>query len=249
MKERRGVLVRIGIDQSSKGGNWNAPVDLESKEFVYVPIPDSEKKNYRPGLRRGYEEITPVLDAFAIRHRIGVTTGLGFPRKLLNRAMHLDPDFDCLTYGDNGAKQGSRFKSLNPDDLVVFFSSLRAIEPTAELVYALVGLFIVEECLPATAAPPDRYGENAHTRWKVISKRDVVIRAKAGLSGRLERCIPIGELRNGAYRLTEEMDKAWGGVAVKDGFLQRRVTPYLKNPDCFYEWFKRQEVRLVRSNS
>ena len=155
MKERRGVLVRIGIDQSSKGGNWNAPVDLESREFVYVPIPDSEKKNYRPGLRRGYEEITPVLDAFAIRHRIGVTTGLGFPRKLLNRAMHLDPDFDCLTYGDNGAKQGSRFKSLNPDDLVVFFSSLRAIEPTAELVYALVGLVIVEECLPATAAPPD----------------------------------------------------------------------------------------------
>jgi hypothetical protein len=244
-----GVLVRIGIDQSLKGGNWNAPVDLNSREFVYVPIPDSENKNYRPGLRRGYEEIMPVLEAFAIRHRVGLSTGLGFPPKLSNRAMHLDPDFDYLTYGDNGAKQGSRLKSLGRGDLVVFFSSLRAIEPTAELVYALVGLFIVEESLPATAASANRCGENAHTRWNVISEQDVIIRANRGLSGRLEQCIPIGKLRNGAYRLTAKMNKAWGGLEVKDGFLQRRVTPHLRDPDCFYDWFKRQKVRLVRSNN
>lgn len=51
----RAILVRIGVDHSY--GHWNAPVDPVTCEFVYVPIPDGEKKRYRLRCRRGYREI------------------------------------------------------------------------------------------------------------------------------------------------------------------------------------------------
>ena len=35
----RGYLIRIGVDQAF--GGWNAPMDPETNEFVYVPIPES----------------------------------------------------------------------------------------------------------------------------------------------------------------------------------------------------------------
>jgi hypothetical protein len=37
----RATLVRIGIDQAY--GAWNAPMDPETNDFVYVPIPEGPK--------------------------------------------------------------------------------------------------------------------------------------------------------------------------------------------------------------
>ena len=34
----KGVLLRVGCDSTTGGGNWNAPVNLQSLEYVYVPI-------------------------------------------------------------------------------------------------------------------------------------------------------------------------------------------------------------------
>jgi hypothetical protein len=49
-----GILVRIGVDQAY--GHWNAPVDESTGEFVFVPIPDGEAKQYRPGSRVQYDD-------------------------------------------------------------------------------------------------------------------------------------------------------------------------------------------------
>ena len=35
------MLVRVGADQSDGGGSWNGPVDSQSRDFVYVAIPES----------------------------------------------------------------------------------------------------------------------------------------------------------------------------------------------------------------
>jgi hypothetical protein len=112
--------------------------------------------------------------------------------------MHLDPDFEYLTYGDNGRRRGSNIAKLISGDLLVFYAGLRCIEPPHDLVYALVGLYVVEEVVRAIAVSPERRHENAHTRWSLISVDDIVVRAKKGLSGRLERCILIGEWRDRA---------------------------------------------------
>ena len=39
---------------------------------------------------------------------------------------------------------------------------------------------------------------------------DVIVRAQPGCSGRLRRCIPIGEFREQAYRVTRPTLEAWG---------------------------------------
>lgn len=249
---RKAILVRVGIDLGIKGGPWNAPMDPESGEFVYVPIPDKKDVEYRPGLRRGYDEVLPALEGFAANHGIGRATGLSFPGKLSDRAMHLDPDFQHLTYGDD--KQVKKFRSLKEGHLLIFFSALRSIGADQKLVYAMIGLLVVKEVVDhATQVPLDMYQENAHTRWREIKEEDVIIRGKLGssdqpLSGRLERCIPIGEPTRGAYRLTTETAEAWGGLEVKDNFLQRRVTPWLKDADRFYRWFLDKKLKLVQSN-
>jgi hypothetical protein len=37
----RGLLVRVAIDQTPRYGGWNAPVNTQSRRFLYVPIIDS----------------------------------------------------------------------------------------------------------------------------------------------------------------------------------------------------------------
>src|ERR1035441_9792417 len=100
--------------------------------------------------------------------------------------MHLDPDFDHLTYGDNGMRRGAGIKRLGPGDLLVFYAGLRSILDPNELVYALVGLFVVEEVVLAINVPFERRHENAHTRWTAISENDVIVRGKREASGRFD---------------------------------------------------------------
>src|ERR1700680_2679234 len=156
-----GVVVRVAIDQSTKGGMWNGPINPKTGEFIYVPIPDKEDKCYRSGLQRSFKELLPTLNGFVVKHEI---SDLGFPKNLMNRSMHLDPDFEHLTYGDNSKKQGRVLKGLVRGDFVVFFSSLASIENN-ELVYALIGFYEIQENIAASNVKPEQYHENAHTRW------------------------------------------------------------------------------------
>jgi hypothetical protein len=55
------ILIRIGIDHEY--GACNAPVDLNSKRFVYVPIPEEQRSS--PNLVRRYDEIPPALVRFS----------------------------------------------------------------------------------------------------------------------------------------------------------------------------------------
>jgi hypothetical protein len=77
-----------------------------------------------------------------------------------------------------------------------------------------------------------------------------VARAKPGSSGRFDRCVPIGEWRNGAYRVRQDVLNAWGGLSVKDGFIQRSaVQPALNNPNQFLNWLQKQGIQFVQSNN
>ncbi len=242
----KAILIRVGVDQTY--GQWNAPVDPESGHFVYVPIP--EKRAFRPGLERSYREVLPSLQRFALRFDFDLESSLGLPRSLLDRAMHLDPDFEWLTYGDNGDKRGAEIKHLSEGDLLVFYAGLQSVRASRKLIYGLVGLYVVDNVLPARSVLPDQYKSNAHTRRLKIAARDIVVRAKPSVSGRLTRCVPIGEWRDGAYRVTPGLLKTWGGLSVKDGYVQRSARPpAFLNASKFYLWFLRQEVELLQRNN
>ena len=232
----KGLLVRVGID--STDGGWNAPVQSGTKDFGFVTI--TEEKPLRTGMERLYDEFTPVVSRF----------GLTLPRWLCGQRTHLDPDFSQLTYGDQG-RRARRIKStVEPGDLLVFFASLQPVDgPRRPLIYALIGLYVIQEIVSAQSVPQTRWYENAHTR-RIPDATDIVVRAKPGVSGRLSRCIPIGELRRGSYRVREDVLDAWGGLEVRDGFVQRSGhLPAFHDAAKFYKWFLDQKPTLNAENN
>jgi len=244
----KAVLVRIGVDL--KYGGWNAPVDAEGR-FVYVPIPERPGTQFHAGLERRYGELLPALDRFCRLHNRDLSGDLRFPTSLLDHPMHLDPDFECLTYGDDGSRRGAQIASMKDGDLLVFYGGLRPIHPCEHrLIYALMGMFVVEEVVSVASVTGDRSFENAHVRKTKRGMDDIVVRARAGLSGRFNRCVSIGEWRTGAYRVRRDVLKAWGGLSVKDGFIQRSaVPPLLNDPRRFQSWLRKQSIQLLQTNN
>jgi hypothetical protein len=123
-EEIRAILVRVGIDQAY--GEWNAPV-AEDLRFVYVPIPEAAGVTFHSGLARKYSEIVPAIERFRRDHDGVSEKDVRIPDGLLKKPMHLDPDFGCLTYGDEGARRGTKIKELCENDLLVFYAGLRPV--------------------------------------------------------------------------------------------------------------------------
>jgi hypothetical protein len=134
--------------------------------------------------------------------------------------------------------------------LLAFFAALRPVDGAPRpLIYGLIGLYVVGEIVPAKSVPRSRWAENAHTR-RMPGDDDIVVRAKLGVSGRLRRCIPIGELRDRVYRVRKDLLDAWGGLDIKDGYIHRSLRlPAFLNATKFYRWFLAQKPELVAENN
>jgi hypothetical protein len=234
----KGLLVRVGADQSGGGGQWNAPMDSSSGRFLYVAIPESSFSH--PALVKPYAEIAGALDDF----------GCPLPGTLSARNMHLDPDFEHLTYGDQGERAKQLLAKVGAGDLLVFYAGLRDVR-SRSLVYAIIGVFVVDDIVRAADVPEQRWHENAHTR-RVLARdaNDVIVRGRPHVSGRLERCIPIGDFRDRAYRVRPELQEEWGGLGVRDGYLQRSARlPEFLDAERFHRWLLAQRVPLMQGNN
>lgn len=241
----RAYLVRVGIDQAF--GGWNAPVDPRTNEFVYVPIPEGSSQ--RRGLSTPYDLARPALARFVETHPDAPPRAVELPAELARANMHLDPDFGALTYGDT-ERRGRGLADLEPGDVVAFYAGLRPVTTAHALVYALIGLYRVGEVVRLGTVPQTRWHENAHTRRSDHRATDVIVRADPRASGRLRKCVPIGEFRDRAYRVEKDVLDAWGGLSCRDGYLQRSaVPPRLLEPARFLAWFERRRPELVSSNN
>jgi hypothetical protein len=231
----QGLLVRVGIDSSC--GHWRGPVKSVSGEFIYVPIPEG-KETY-PELRRTYDEFVRPLEGF----------GSKLPDHLHGDACHLDPDFETLTFGDQG-QRASRIKTLREDDFIAFFASLKVIDDSRlHLLYALIGFFVVDAVISARDVPRAAWDQNAHTR-RADPKQDIIVRAKRAGSGRLRCCLPMAEYRNRAYRVKQQLLDEWGGLDIKDGYIQRSAhLPRFNDARRFYSWFTAQAPELIARNN
>ena len=241
------LLVRVGADQSDGGGYFNGPVDSRTREFAYVPIPETGE--VQAGMVKPYSLFAHSLKPF----------GISLPNTLADGAMHLDPDFANLTYGDQGQRARQIQDKLTIGDLIVFYAGLRDTQPSSHLVYAIIGLYVIDDIVSATSVPSDRWDENAHTRRMLSSgANDIVVRAQPGVSGRLERCLPIGSFRvptaqpdkRPSYRVEPSLLATWGGLSIADGFLQRSARlPQLNDAQAFYNWFLAQSPKMIVSNN
>jgi hypothetical protein len=234
-----GLLVRVGADQSSGGGAWNGPIHSKTGEFLYVAIPEGSAVH--DGCEKPYSAISPAL----------LRLGISLPVHLSRRSMHLDPDFEYLTYGDQGERAKQIRAGVRPGDAIAFYASLLDIKDKHKLVYAIIGLFVVEDVLLARDVPAERRIINAHSR-RILREdaQDIIVCARPGVSGRLQRGLPIGEYRNGAYRVRASLLEDWGGLNVKDGYLQRsaRLPRFLDTPK-FLRWLKDQKADLLQANN
>ena len=234
-----GLLVRVGADRSAGGGSWNGPVDRASGEFVYVAIP--ENSPVYPGIEKPYSMLTPMLARFGVR----------LPPHLQMRHMHLDHDFKHLTYGDQRERARQLRSNLSAGDVIVFYAGLADTRGAAQLVYALIGLFVIEAFLLAADIPAQDRDINAHSR-RVLAPgaKDLIVRGRPALSGRLKRCVPIGEYRDRAYRVRGDLLEEWGGLSVKDGYLQRSARlPRLLDPPRFLHWLTAEGPSLIQANN
>lgn len=243
----RGVLVRVGVDQAF--GGWNAPVDPDTREFVYVPIPDNVE--FQPGLATPYEMTQAALREFRDSRDCARPERLELPDALSRANMHLDPDFGRLTYGDDGNRRGKGIAALERGDTVVFYAGLRPCRPCSHrLIYAIIGLFRVNEVVRVRDVEREAWGDNAHTRRLAHRGDDVIVRGVPKESGRLRRCLPIGEWRDKAYRVRRELLDEWGDLSCKNGFIQRSaVPPRLLDPVRFLAWFESQSPELIAANN
>lgn len=238
----KALLVRVAADATS--GEWNGPADPDSGEFVYVPIPQDRAN--AEGMAREYLPIVgPALRAFS--GRVGMEVPL--PGHLHGRRMHLDPDFDHLTYGDTQTR-GKKLLDFKENDWVVFYSALRPTKKASRLIYALIGLLVVDSVRRVAEIPPEEHDYNAHTRLLQRVPTDLVVSGKPGVSGRFERFISIGELRNGSYRVRTDLLEAWGGLGVRDGWIQRSANPPLfLDPARFAIWLQAKAPALLVTNN
>ena len=244
-----GILVRIGVD--SVYGEWNAPADPETGEFVYLPIPEKNPTKFHPKCARSYDEFRCPLTEFAARRGLDLERDLRFPNGLFKRDVHLDPDFGILTYGNRANSKSAAIRKLRNGDLVVFFAGMRSTRSSdKQLIYGLVGILVVDEVVDVPTIPQARWAENAHTRKINHDPNDVVIRGKRHESGRLSRFISIGEYRNRAYRVRRDILDEWGNLSVNDGYIQRSaVPPRFCDAVRFYRWFRSQKRELVQRNN
>ena len=75
----------------------------ETSEFVYVPIPES--RPMRPELATPYTLVEAALSRFAHQYPTARQRHVRLPVSLASANMHLDPDFENLTYGDSGTRE------------------------------------------------------------------------------------------------------------------------------------------------
>lgn len=225
----KAVLVRVGIGYGC--GGWHGPCNPHNNEFVYVAIPEDSHENV-PGMERPYSSLVPpALAGFSERNDCNVA----LPQRLQGRRMHLDPDFEQLSYGDTD-KCRRHLDALGPGDLMVFCTSLCPIHPTRDnLVYALIGMFTVARPVQRVSEIPDAcYDSNAHSRRQSADKNDRVVYGAPKSSGRFRHAIPIGERRGGMYRVCRPILEQWGHISSNDGYIQRKGAIYtFNNPPKF----------------
>ena len=245
----KGLLLRVGCDSTEKDGKWNPPINTETWEYVYVPM---------PGYEDDYEHIKFELSNYNQYIRSVQKFGVLFPERLTDKTPHLDPNFEALTVCEPHKPDQKRLSScslrldkLEVGDFIIFYASFKPTQIWEFcLAYCLIGIFYVSKVRRVGELSDKEKLNCAHGRRR-NSDDDLVIFGDRNTSGRLERAIPIGEFRDRAYRVSDTLLRKWGGLTINNGYLQRSANPlYFSDPEKFLVWFNKEceKNTITRSN-
>jgi len=187
-EHKKALLITIGADTSSVkvndkyvpnfNGGFRGPFWEEGDRFEYIPIPETIMKHRSNGKWEWtgkYVEGDKNTYGNACGNRLkeAIITNIPskFREKLRNVAMHHDPNFRDLTYGDGKryTPRGKQLAKLKPDDLLVFCPSLQNPETRGpDRGRFIIGYFRVEHVFDFT--DPEFEKRYECTRSEVIRK-------------------------------------------------------------------------------
>jgi hypothetical protein len=104
----KAMLLRVAID---KGTDRTLGPIFEDGSFEFIPISEGDVKSKED---RTYKNTLG---------RTGKPLATYLPKRIENRAMHYDPEFESFTYGDPTGKRKYLIK-LKENDLLVFYAGL-----------------------------------------------------------------------------------------------------------------------------
>lgn len=166
--ERKAILLRVGVDtteidkQTMKktkypdrfpDGGFLGPFKNDGEEFEFIPIPENKMFEDSDGV--DYEK--SYLEAKIGELSYGKLQGIRINRPMIETikeidqeralalkdvAVHWDPDFANMTYGD---AIGKGIQGLQKNDLLVFCASLRNQEKKEDYGLFIIGYFTLKQ--------------------------------------------------------------------------------------------------------
>jgi len=223
---KRVVLLRVGIDSGS--GGIQGPL-FKDGTFDFVCIPDKKQvgiQSYGNTLGKHGE---PIVNYFPAPRR----------KRMEDKRIHMDPEFETFTYGDPTTPKRS-LRKLNPGDFLVFYCGLQKWDTESgwnsnhRPALYLAGYF--EVALAGMANDftkkvlKSEFGNNFHVRHPSLYKiqKDKLVLVKGGPRSRLfKKATQIsteGEDRAGKPLkvLSRKMQRIFGGF---DGHIAIQRSP------------------------
>ena len=213
----KALLLRIGID---KGTDRALGPIFEDGSFEYIPISErhqsTEERTYRSTFGRKGQPLSTYL-----------------PKRIGNRIIHFDPEFEGCTYGDLTSKRIYLLK-LQKEDLLVFYAGLTPFrnDNYKEALYA-IGYFTIEKRIdfnrlsgPEIENCYRLYSNNAHLKRVDYSEKLVIFVGDKNRSKLLDKAYLISQTkydRSGRpYQAASKEMEASLGIS---GFIQRSIPP------------------------
>lgn len=211
----KAMLLRVAIDKGTGGAL--GPI-FEDGSFEYIPIDEHD------------EETNEIRTYGSIIGRKGKPFSYFLPKRLRDRRVHYDPEFETFTYGDPTVKRMYLLK-LEKDDLLVFYAGLTPFENYRfeEGLY-IIGYFVIDKIIDINGltkselyANQNLYQNNAH--FKRRNKNDVVIAVGSkNDSELLKQAIPISKIKYGKngipyHAVSDKMENELG----ISGSIQRSI--------------------------
>lgn len=239
----RSLIYRVGADSTDAGGGIYGRLS-EDNTFTYLPIPE-----------RDNSVSTPKYREHPMKEKI--------PERLLNKHIHLDPDFKQCTYGDiykdsNGNKKPKgqellQFKNKTPVRLI-FFSALK--NEKGDIRYGFIGQFIATQIKKINELSDKKKTRNVHGQRENGEGDGLSVIAIADKddpkSGRFSKFIEFACFRDNCYRVRRDLIEKWGGWSSKNGYCQRGGPWKPGNHKKFKKWLTRKltdkSIQILRSN-
>lgn len=214
----KAMLLRIGIDKGTDG--TLGPI-FQDGSFEYIPISEGDSQSKED---RTYKNTIG---------RTGKPLSIYLLKKIENRTLHLDPEFETFTYGDPTSKRNYLLK-LREDDLLIFYAGLSPFQNEKQKTgLYIIGYFTIKEVIDFNRLSKNElekyyqaYPNNAHLKRSIGTENLVIVVGDKRCSKLLDKAILISEPKydkNGrAYQsVSREMEMSLG----ISGSIQRSIPP------------------------